>query len=74
MARERLETDSMKGIVPPRIHDRDDDQARARRPPARRFEGATQEVADDADDELDELDEGDDDAENAPDSKTAAMS
>lgn len=71
MARERLETDNMKGIVPVRIYDRDDDQAQARRPPARRFEDATQEVADDADDELDE---GDDDAENAPDSKTAAMS
>lgn len=40
----------MKGIVPVRIYDRDDDQGRARRPPARRFEDATQEVADDVDD------------------------
>jgi hypothetical protein len=71
MARERLETDSMKGIVPVRIYDRDDDQAQARRPPARRFEDATKEVADDVDDELDD---GDDAAEGAPDSKTAAMS
>lgn len=66
-----LETDAMKGIVPVRIYDRDDDQARARRPPARRFEDRAQEVADDADDELDE---GDDDTEGAPDGKTAAMS
>jgi len=61
----------MKGIVPVRIYDRDDDQAQARRPPARRFEDRAQEVADDVDDELDE---GDDDAEDAPESKTAAMS
>lgn len=29
MARERLETDSMRGIVPVRIYDRDDDQVAA---------------------------------------------
>lgn len=62
MARERLETDSMKGLVPPRIYDRDEDQARAQRPPARRFEDTAQEVADDAEDALDE---GDDDAKSA---------
>jgi hypothetical protein len=40
--------------------------------PARRFEDATQEVADEEDGELDEGD--DDDAGNASDEKTAAMS
>lgn len=57
--------------MPVRIYDRDDDHAQARRPPARRFEDATQEVADEEDDELDE---GDDDAESAPEGKTAATS